>query len=394
MRFGHRRLLVALAREDKIADAEIEAFLEVEVGKGDDSIARMQAIREKVHDAWKKMQRGGRKNDRVKPDITPEQERAYVEAVVGIARHRRMAGRVTLTDLVALHQVLMSVMARLADFAGMFERDLYFAMLGHLAAEGYAPKSVLDNKECEAYLSSGQIIKALATLPDPRKDEVPVDKGFAVSAIVEALFGKNIAGLPAIKPKENKHKIGTPRASSRPPVDENRRLEFLSDIRNNLSHFNTLHQKPEDLNLTALVNQTRTLMSYDRKLKNAVSQSIKDLMLQQSLRLTWSTTERHELADARIAGKTIKHLGGKKLKFLKNGKTAFINENLCSKYHLEAMATIFCGGTKYLSDVVDLDLDTVAWTTSNEQRELNQHAPSPKRQRVLKSAHRRRDNVG
>lgn len=304
--------------------------------------------------------------------------REYVEAIAGIARHRRMGARVTLTELVTLHRVLMSVMGRLADYAGMFERDLYFAMLGCLATERSEAAKVL-NPAGQDKLSSGQIIDALRTLPDYRYKQAASRDGPQVAATIKELFGKNVAELHAFRSRQTNETTRTSENPRGPDVDEHAKFESLIAIRNDLSHLNSLNSDSYTLDLTALVNQTRTLMSYDRKLKNAVSQSIKELLLRQSIRLKWGTTDRHELADAKIAGKMAKHLGGRKLHLQTGDKPEVISENLCSEHHLKAVAKLFAGKADIASDVADLDLNTVDWATPNEKGKGSQHAPSPGR---------------
>ena len=378
MRFGHRRLVAGLAQDDRVTDAEVDAFLRVEMGTGEDSIAKLQAGREKVDEAWNKKRRGGGKKGQKKSDITSEMLREYVEAIAGIARHRRMGARVTLTELVTLHRVLMSVMGRLADYAGMFERDLYFAMLGCLATERSEAAKVL-NPAGQDKLSSGQIIDALRTLPDYRYKQAASRDGPQVAATIKELFGKNVAELHAFRSRQTNETTRTSENPRGPDVDEHAKFESLIAIRNDLSHLNSLNSDSYTLDLTALVNQTRTLMSYDRKLKNAVSQSIKELLLRQSIRLKWGTTDRHELADAKIAGKMAKHLGGRKLHLQTGDKPEVISENLCSEHHLKAVAKLFAGKADIASDVADLDLNTVDWATPNEKGKGSQHAPSPGR---------------
>ena len=63
------------------------------------------------------------------------------------------------------------------------------------------------------------------------------------------------------------------------------------------------------INLTHWVNQTRQLMAYDRKLKNAVSQSVIELLAREGLSLKWSMRDR-QLVGASICSNKIEHFGG------------------------------------------------------------------------------------
>lgn len=81
------------------------------------------------------------------------------------------------------------------------------------------------------------------------------------------------------------------------PVDSEQG-KGVASIRNDLLRFNMLRDN-EGLNLTDLVDDTRQLMAYDRKLKNAVSQSIKEILAREGFNLTWTMKE-HRLAYAKV----------------------------------------------------------------------------------------------
>ncbi len=72
----------------------------------------------------------------------------------------------------------------------------------------------------------------------------------------------------------------------------------VAQIRNDLAHFNVLDYQPnlkrpgqqtdrKNFNITYLVNAVRALMSYDRKLKNAVPKAIADIVQKQGMALGW-----------------------------------------------------------------------------------------------------------
>lgn len=114
------------------------------------------------------------------------------------------------------------------------------------------------------------------------------------------------------------------------PVDKH-----ITDTRNNFAHFTMLRPKKEqsevELNLTDEVNKARQLMAYDRKLKNAVSKSVIELLHREGLELGWHMKE-HELADCVIRPRTINHLDKKS-----------ITENLHSMKDVKMVADIFGG---------------------------------------------------
>ncbi len=88
----------------------------------------------------------------------------------------------------------------------------------------------------------------------------------------------------------------------------------LVTIRNRFSHFNMLQGTPQKVDLTCEVNQARQLMAYDRKLKNAISQSIIEMLAREGLKLTWTTNRDHRLQFEKVESEQIMHLNNKTLK--------------------------------------------------------------------------------
>ena len=108
-------------------------------------------------------------------------------------------------------------------------------------------------------------------------------------------------------------------------------------IRNSLAHFSVL--KP-DFTLTEQINRVRSLMAYDRKLKNSVSKAMKDILADEGIRVTWSTNGAHNLVKPpheSVRAETINHL-----KFLKNIRIK-ISTNRVSDQTRTAVAALLFG---------------------------------------------------
>ena len=92
----------------------------------------------------------------------------------------------------------------------------------------------------------------------------------------------------------------------------------------------TAKDKPDNMPLDLMnwLNHARTLMAYDRKLKNAVAKSIIDLFKREKLAIGWAADANHQLVNPVIKNTTIKHLGGAKL----DGD--FITENMHDSEYL------------------------------------------------------------
>jgi hypothetical protein len=87
----------------------------------------------------------------------------------------------------------------------------------------------------------------------------------------------------------------------------------LVKIRNRFSHFNMLQGSTPALDLTQEVNYARKLMAYDRKLKNAVSKSIIEMLAREGLKITWKTDTDHSLVLDKVDPEEITHLNDKHL---------------------------------------------------------------------------------
>ena len=92
--------------------------------------------------------------------------------------------------------------------------------------------------------------------------------------------------------------------------------------------------------LTACVNDARELMSYDRKLKNAVSQAVIELLHREGLTLSWKMGADHRLDAATVGTRQARHLR----KEARGGVGgAPIVENLNGRGFVEMAAALFAG---------------------------------------------------
>ncbi len=101
-------------------------------------------------------------------------------------------------------------------------------------------------------------------------------------------------------------------------------------IRNQLRHFNLLATNQPLIKLTDLVNDVRKLVSYDRKLKNAVSKSVITLMEQEGFELRWQMHD-HQLTDAQVTGGKVTHF--KKNKWPKGPLKSQYSQRLTENKH-------------------------------------------------------------
>ncbi len=310
MRFGNLNRLLPIFGQHRISQADVEKVRAAENANSSSSpIADAQAKREKLHEKWSKKRREFSESDR----------RAYVEALAFVMAHRHLAAQVRLVNHVRLHHLMMAVLGRLVDFSGLWERDLYFAMLALLYRKGLPPQEAF-NGDGLTKLKDGQVVEACRNLV------------LAVRADLAPHFGSTDSDF-----------------------------EPLARMRNTFAHFNMLRGNAS-LDLTRCVNDARRLMAYDRKLKNAVAQAVIELLARDGLALRWTmdtTSAVHALSSARVATRQAKHLG-----------SDAIRESLHGRRFVEMAAALFGGQTSATDcDVSQLPLDHIDWEKVGRPRD-------------------------
>jgi hypothetical protein len=114
-------------------------------------------------------------------------------------------------------------------------------------------------------------------------------------------------------------------------------------------------------------------MAYDRKLKNAVSKSVMELMSREGIELRWKMKIEgiaHDLTDAELSSRRATHLGGKRLTLADSGpkpRMVPLEETLHSVGYVAMIATAFDGKMRRTPSIAD-DLSKVDWKASAEKR--------------------------
>ena len=330
LRFGSLEPLMPIFKQHRITAEELEkvASAEATENNGPSPIAKQQRKREELHEKWAKLKK--------KAQFSAEDTQTYCKVLTAVVEHRHLAAHVRLNNHARLYRLLMQVLVRLADYACLWERDLYFTTLALIARREKTPNDVFQEKGIES-LMNGQVVEALRTLKKSHDDD-----GKDVFGELQRLFGNGF----------HDGKNGTTR------------------IRNHLAHFNMLRTSAPALDLTDSVNRMRQLMAYDRKLKNAVSQSIKEMLAREGFDLTW-TMKDHRLERAKVKVRQAVHLKEKK-----------IRENLHGEQFVKMVASLFKGEQEPLDkDVLSIDIDKIEW---GRQRGRN-----PRRRRKSRSSRRK-----
>lgn len=284
LRFGSLKPLMPIFKQFQITREN-----ENNLKDKDKDIEGHQKKREELHKKW------------VDKKMVDKEE--YRKTLDSITEHRHLSAHVRLHNHAKLHRLLMLVWARLLDFAGLWERDLYFVIV---------------------------------SLMYQRKEEPPAWLGEHpfVYAVTKNIFQKNHAIKGDIKTLFHV-----------PPESQ---WNDLKNIRNDLAHFESLRKG--NIDLTALTNRVRLLMAYDRKLKNAVSKSILELMAREKITLAWKMDDEHRLCNAQVRSDCATHLKGKSKKAQKKPRDKEqsqdnkITEALHGEKYMKMVALLF-GGT-------------------------------------------------
>ncbi len=288
LRFGGLQPLMPVFEKHPIAACDLNELAAFEKEEnGGSPIARRQKEREDLHEKW----------TRKKKAFSDEDKNVYRAALAEVARHRRLAAHVRLHNHARLHRLLMEVLGRLVDYAGLWERDLYFATLALTRLRDGRPEEIFNAKGLER-LKDGRIVEALRQLEKAENEDAQ-----AIYGRLKRLFGDCFLD----------GKCGG------------------ASIRNGFMHFNMLRGGAENLDLTRLVDDARRLMAYDRKLKNAVSKSVIELMAREGLELAWKM-EDHRLTGATVKARQAVHLDDKR-----------IREDLHGKQFVAMAADLFAG---------------------------------------------------
>lgn len=307
LRFGSLYLLSNIFKSAKITEdhwnelAALEALERSESG-GQSKIAAASAERERLHQILAKSNKNKHEN---------RDKDKYKDALITVIRHRRLSNHVRLVNHVRLNQILMSVLGRFSDMAGIYERDIYFTLLGLCSMHESTREEIFCSCQKEL-MNDGRILEGI---------EKVCKKNCSVNTEIR---DKIIHDLRTFFPK---------------PIPQNEgdsNYKNIKDIRNDFSHFNMLQTNSEMahpvINLTAAMNHARILLSYDRKKKNAISASIATLLDREQVIIRWDMTTDHKLTNARCSSRQIKHLENEHWK-----------ENLRDECFLTMVSTLFGG---------------------------------------------------
>ena len=222
-------------------------------------------------------------------DFTSADLEDYRTCVDDIYKFRELANKLRLVEPIRLYRLVMQIYGRLLDFANSWERDAYFVTL-----------ALLDRKQTSFEEIIGLEEKRIAFAAN--RDNQIVKSSLKDAELILALFKRQRISPYAMG---ETHQALLEEVNQYVPILDS----SIQKTRNDLAHFNHLHHASiETFNITALVNDVRELMAYDRKQKNAVAKAIMAIMAKEGLELTWKMSDRHQLTKADIRVGEISHL--------------------------------------------------------------------------------------
>lgn len=280
-RFGYAQIAQKLPQKP-IASELVSQWL----NRDAEALAQAHKTQRDLHQQWVDQEDKMARNF-----FTAKISNDYQQALSLIEKHKHQQSTVLLIDEYKRYQLIMKVLARLVDYAGLWERDAIF-LLTACIHEAYKDDVTQLTPECQAawseWLQNGEWNKIW------RGGETAAGKqSFSLKGLSNA--SPTFLALQTALPKLLTHTNG----------------KSCKGIRNNFSHFKMLAQKPNDsttLQLLTEMENARELMKYDRKLKNAVTYSIVDLFRREGLELQLEFTEEHSLRLKDIKASRIEHL--------------------------------------------------------------------------------------
>ena len=214
--------------------------------------------------------------------FTDEDYKKYEKAIRNIQQYTHLKNKVEFNELNLLQGLLLRILHRLVGYTSIWERDLRFRLKGEFPENQYIEEIFnFENKKNVKY-KSGQIVEKYIKFYKElhQNDEVKINKYSSV----------NIKVL-----KQEKKDLY---------------------IRNYIAHFNYIPHA--EISILEVLENLRKLLSYDRKLKNAVMKSVVDILKEYGFVTKFKIGADKKIEIQSLKSEEIVHL--KKLKLKDNDK--------------------------------------------------------------------------
>ena len=214
--------------------------------------------------------------------FTDEDYENYKRAIKNIEEYTHLKNKVEFNELNLLQGLLLRILHRLVGYTSIWERDLRFRLKGEFPENQYIEEIFNFNNKQNGKYKSGQIVEKYIKFYKElhQNDEVKINK--YSSANIKVL-------------KQEKKDLY---------------------IRNYIAHFNYIPHA--EISLLEVLENLRKLLSYDRKLKNAVMKSVVDILKEYGFVVKFKIGADKKIEIQSLKSEEIVHL--KKLKLKDNDK--------------------------------------------------------------------------
>ena len=211
-----------------------------------------------------------------------EDYKKYEKTIRNIQQYTHLKNKVEFNELNLLQSLLLRILHRLVGYTSIWERDLRFRLKGEFPENQYIEEIFnFDNSKNVKY-KNGQIVeKYINFYKELYKDDM------------EKISIYSDKKLKELK-KEKKDLY----------------------IRNYIAHFNYIPNA--EISLLEMLENLRKLLSYDRKLKNAIMKSIVDILKEYGFVVTFKIEKDKKIRIESLKSEEVVHL--KKLKLKDNDK--------------------------------------------------------------------------
>lgn len=361
LRFGHIEVMKAVFEHPEIKVSADEVNRLTDKSKREETMKLFQD-KNQLHDDLVAIYEAKRKIDEAEVTKKCADYKIKVEET---QKYNHAVRAARLEEHVRAHQVMMKVVGRLLDFTLMWERDAIYAAMGILYREwrdvgriiGLCVKVANDRKE-------GKVVSLCLPAQGERVPAINIKlwtnkSGFSEGFLKKHAFelmknGENRALYKRLFMDKTVHlKDAGWKEAPKQKAAKGKGGSYLNgpkQIRNDFAHYNVINRSGETgVDLTKATNAVRSLFGYDRKLKNAVSKAVIDLLSREGLAINWAM-ERDRLIKPEINSGKAEHLtfvkGSKdlKLKLKACGALVPLETDLCSPKFV-FMARLLFGGT-------------------------------------------------
>ena len=264
----------------KITKEEIKKYenLQKELEKND-----FYKIQEKIHKKYNQ-----------KPNLISRTENKkdfndYKKAIENIQNYTQLKNKIEFNDLNLLQSLLFRILHRFAGYTSLWERDLQFKLKGEFPEDKYIDEIFNSDGNNNQKYKNGGIADKYADFLIEKEEEKS---------------GEILKKNQRIKRKK--------------------KIKEDLEIRNYIAHFNYFPDATKSI--LELLEELRELLKYDRKLKNAVMKSVKDIFKEYGFIVEFGIS--HESNSKKIK---VVNVESEKIKHLKNNGlvTTRNSEDLC-----------------------------------------------------------------